>query len=256
MKLKSQIFRKIVFILFIIFIYGCQTDNNETKSIINSNSEVLEDLTKGFQNPSLSAKPRVFWWWLNSMATKESITRDLEELKDKGFGGAMIFDAGSSSYRVAYKTKPGPVFGSPEWKELFACALKEADRLGLELSLNIQSGWNPGGPTVTPKDAMKKIVWTEKQIGGPAKFVGTLPKAKGEFYHDIALQAYRLLDNNKHRPINHWGHQSLNKQFSGGGAYPFHILRQQEMEDEKEIDLKSTALINLTGCMDGNDYLQ
>jgi hypothetical protein len=34
---------------------------------------------------------------------------------------------------------------------LFLHALREADRLGVEISLNIQSGWNLGSPTVTPR---------------------------------------------------------------------------------------------------------
>jgi len=42
-----------------------------------------------------------YWWWLNSMATKESITRDLEQMKAKGYGGASIVDGGSSNYSVA-----------------------------------------------------------------------------------------------------------------------------------------------------------
>ena len=58
------------------------------------------------------------------MATKESITRDLEQMKANGYGGASIVDAGSSNYTVAKKTKAGPVFMSPEWMELYKYAVK------------------------------------------------------------------------------------------------------------------------------------
>ena len=92
------------------------------------------------------------------MATKESITRDLEEMKAKGYGGASLVDAGSSNYQVAVKTAAGPVFMSPEWMELYKHAVKEAERIGIELSVNVQSGWNPGGPSITPEFALKKIV--------------------------------------------------------------------------------------------------
>ena len=47
------------------------------------------------------------------------------------------------------------MFGSPPWRELFTHALREADRLGLEIGLNLQSGWNLGGPMVTPDRAAK-----------------------------------------------------------------------------------------------------
>ncbi|GAI42100.1 unnamed protein product, partial [marine sediment metagenome] len=50
----------------------------------------------GFRNPPHSAGVNCFWWWLNGNVTKEAITRDLEEMKDKGFNGALIFDADGS----------------------------------------------------------------------------------------------------------------------------------------------------------------
>jgi hypothetical protein len=38
-----------------------------------------------------------YWWWLNGNTTRESITSDLEEMKQKGYGGAMIVDANGAS---------------------------------------------------------------------------------------------------------------------------------------------------------------
>ena len=148
-----SIVRPIFVLILLVSLTQCSGQQDSSEHLVNSGSQIIGDLDDGFKNPPAYAKPRVFWLWLNSMATKESITRDLEELKAKGFGGAMIFDAGSSSYKIAKKTAAGPVFGSIEWKKLFAFALEEANRLGLEMSLNIQSGWNPGGTTVTPKEA-------------------------------------------------------------------------------------------------------
>src|ERR1035441_3672479 len=48
------------------------------------------DLEKGFADPPNSARLRAYWWWLNGNVTKGAITRDLEEMKAKGFGGALI----------------------------------------------------------------------------------------------------------------------------------------------------------------------
>ena len=62
-------------------------------------SAEASDLETGFRNPPHSAGIRAFWWWLNSNVTKEAITRDLEEMKAKGFSGALIFDADGSSQR-------------------------------------------------------------------------------------------------------------------------------------------------------------
>lgn len=149
-------------------------------------------LAQGFANPPHEARPGVFWWWLESQATKAAITRDLEQLKAKGFVRLNLFDAGSSNYQVVERTPAGPVFGSKEWIELFVHALKEADRLGIEITTNICSGWNPGGPSVKVEDAMKHLVWSETVVTGPAKFDGVLEQPKGEGYRDVMVQAFKL----------------------------------------------------------------
>src|SRR5512133_84085 len=146
--------------------YSLQTDR----------SKAFTQLVSGFENPPGESRLRCYWWWLNSMATKASITRDLEEMKDKGYGGASLVDAGSSNYQVALKTAAGPVFMSPEWMELYKHAVKEADRIGIELSVNLGSGWNPGGPTITPEFAMKKIVWSEVDVTGGTAISIELPQ--------------------------------------------------------------------------------
>ena len=147
----------------------------QQKNIFTNISVPYPELKAGFANPPAEARLRCYWWWLNSMATKESITRDLEEMKDKGYGGASLVDAGSSNYLVAAKTAAGPVFMSPEWMELYKHAVKEADRIGIELSVNVQSGWNPGAPSITPEMAMKKIVWSEVDVVGGKAISMELP---------------------------------------------------------------------------------
>ena len=87
---------------------------------------LANDLESGFRNPPHSAGIRCFWWWLNSNVTKEAITRDLEEMKAKGFNGAMIFDADGSNQRGNTRTKSGPVFGSPQWITLAAARLQRS----------------------------------------------------------------------------------------------------------------------------------
>ena len=54
-------------------------------------------LDSGWQNPPNEAQLRAYWWWLNGNVTKASITHDLEQMKAKGFGGAVIFDANGAA---------------------------------------------------------------------------------------------------------------------------------------------------------------
>lgn len=159
-------------------------------------------LDAGFTNPPSEARVRAYWWWLNGNVTKEAISRDLEEMKAKGFGGALICDADGSSQDGNARAPRGPTFFSPEWRELYKHTLHEADRLGLEMSLNIQSGWNLGGPMVTPDDAPKKLVWTETRVTGPTNLSVKLtqPRGRDNFYRDLFVLACPVLPVPKDRP--------------------------------------------------------
>jgi hypothetical protein len=155
---------------------------------------LADGLEQGWANPPREARLRAYWWWLNGCVTKAAITRDLEEMKATGWGGALICDADGSSQEGNEPAPHGPTFLSPEWRELYKHALREADRLGLEMSLNIQSGWNLGGPTVTADDAAKKLVWSETRAAGPARLEQTLPTppSRDGYYRDAFVVAYRL----------------------------------------------------------------
>jgi hypothetical protein len=102
-------------------------------------------LADGFVHPPHSAKPWAYWWWLDSHASRDGITRDLQEMKRQGISGVLLFDAGDGGPDAP----KGPVFMSDGWRELFQHALREADRLGIEVGVNLCSGWNAGGTWVT-----------------------------------------------------------------------------------------------------------
>jgi len=169
------------------------------------------NLETGWQNPPNDARLRAYWWWLNGNVTKASITHDLEQMKAKGFGGAVIFDANGAAQDGNATVPHGPTFFSPEWRELYKHTLREADRLGLEISLNIQSGWNLGGPVVTKEDAAKKYVWSEMKISGGTNAEVKLPppKSRENFYRDTAVVAYRVKNSTPPAPLKNWAQKAL-----------------------------------------------
>jgi hypothetical protein len=184
------------------------------------------------------------------MATRESITRDLQEMKNKGYGGASIVDAGSSSYDVAKKTAAGPVFMSPGWMELYKHAVREAERLGIELSVNVQSGWNPGGPTITPDLAQKKIVFSETRVQGGKKIEIKLPEPVSKLiYRDIVVQAFPQPESAmpvKDSAIKNWSIKSFNRSFGSKGTYPLYRLRDEYPDADKITGIKKTGIVDLT----------
>ncbi len=151
----------------------------------------LED---GWNHPPRLARTRVWWWWLNGDNDKETITRDLEAMKANGLGGANLIDAGGDDQRGNRRVPHGPDFGSKAWRELFTHTMAEADRLGLEMGFNIQSGWNLGGPTVTVEESSKRVSFARTTVNGGAELDLQLPKppAHAGFYRDVAVLAVPL----------------------------------------------------------------
>ena len=170
-------------------------------------------LERGFQNPPDSAKPRVWWHWMNGNISKEGIKLDLEWMKRTGIGGFQNFDASLNTPQVVEKRL---VYMTPEWKEAFRYTATLADQLGLEMAIAGSPGWSEsGGPWVPPAQAMKKVVWSETRVEGGRPFTGALPKppsatgpfqniaggrgfgtgpsatAPPQYYADSAVVAYR-----------------------------------------------------------------
>ncbi len=66
-------------------------------------ADMASELAKGFQTPPDSARPWVYWFWLNGNITREGITADLESMRRVGIGGVLIMevDQGRPSDRSA-----------------------------------------------------------------------------------------------------------------------------------------------------------
>ena len=169
-----------------------------------------DPLKSGFIDPPNSARPRVWWHWMNGNITKEGIKLDLEWMHRVGIGGFQNFDAFLGTPQVVEKRLP---YMTPEWKDAFLYATNLADSLGLEEAIAGSPGWSEtGGPWVPPDHGMKKYVWSETVIAGGQPFTGQLPKppsvtgpyqgvparqqvdrlAPGGLYRDSAVIAYRI----------------------------------------------------------------
>lgn len=145
------------------------------------------NLERGFRQPPPAARPWVYWFWLNGNITSNGITADLEAMQRVGLGGVLIMEVDEGA-------PAGPVeFMGPRWRDLFAHAQAEARRLGLEVNMNNDAGWNgSGGPWIQPEHSMQEVVWTETNLAGGRRFEGTLaqPEATAGFYRDLAVLAF------------------------------------------------------------------
>ena len=153
-------------------------------------------LEQNFQTPPDGSKPWAYWWWLKANVDEASITRDLEEMKAKGFGGLLMFDA--RGYHEGHVPPPPSKadFMSPEWRRLLKYSMKEADRLGIQMSVNLsicagalKGPWNVGA------DSPKNLVWTAARVEGAKPIKCQLKKPEQlKYYNDVALLAVRRAD--------------------------------------------------------------
>jgi len=218
-----------------------------------SNGFSTESLESGWTNPPPQARLRVYWWWLNGNVTEESILRDLRAMKSKGIGGAILVDADGSDQDGNARVPHGVTFFSPAWRQLYQDALREANRLGLEISLNIQSGWNLGGPMVTADDAPKKLVWSQLRVIGGSNSVIKLnqPEGRDDYYRDLFVLAYRINPNlpADRKPIQNQEQKALIEALEPFSAPVSTPLFEEYPSTPNEQDARVEDVIDLTGKM-------
>jgi hypothetical protein len=141
-------------------------------------------LKEGFVNPPDSARPGVYWYFMDGNLNCDAMTKDLESMKKAGIGYVLFLE-------VNVGIPPGKVdFLSEEWQELYKHAVREAERLGIRIILGSGPGWaGSGGPWVTPAQSMLHLVASDTSISGPVLFNGilTLPKPKKPFFGEGSL---------------------------------------------------------------------
>jgi hypothetical protein len=208
-----------------------------------------------FFTPPNSAKPRVWWHWMNGNITKDGIRKDLEWMQRVGIGGFQNFDAALGTPQIVEKRL---TYMTPDWIDAFRFTTRLADSLHLEMAIAGSPGWSEsGGPWVKGEDGMKKIVWTETNVkGGGSKIV--LPKPQdvtgpfqniskglefgesgdnGKKYHlykDVAVVAYKL-------PAADVSMKDLNPTVtSSGGKFTLSQLIDGDLETKNLLPRDST----------------
>ncbi|HPN33748.1 MAG TPA: glycosyl hydrolase [bacterium] len=161
-----------------------------------------------FRQPPVFARPWVYWFWMDGNLSKEGITADFEAMAQAGIGGVL-------SMEVDVGVPRGPIkFMSAPWRALFKHAVQEAERLGLQITLNSGPGWTgSGGPWIDGEHSMQHLVASDTTVLGGRRFNATLRQPKPyppffgdgdwtdemktiyrDYYQDVAVLAFPALD--------------------------------------------------------------
>ncbi len=166
------LFRRLLIFCGFLFLFSCT---------YNSQNDYLK---QGFINPPDSARPGVYWYFMDGNIDREAMTADLESMKKAGIGYALFLEVNVGVPRGKID------FLSEEWQELYKHAVNEAERLGIRIILGSGPGWaGSGGPWVTPPQSMMHLVSSDTNVKGPALFNSKLPipKSKRPFFGEGSL---------------------------------------------------------------------
>jgi len=173
--------RTIIVLIFILLVQtGCfaNGDKPDRKEVQRST------LIQGFVTPPDSTRPGVYWYFMDGNISRKGMTEDLESMKQAGIGSVIFLEVNVGIPR-------GPVtFLSEEWQDLFKHAVKEAERLGISLTLGSGPGWaGSGGPWVEPAQSMRHLVAADTLVKGSSRFNSKLaiPKPKKPYFGYGAL---------------------------------------------------------------------
>lgn len=149
-------------------------------------------IEENFINPPDSARPGVYWYFMDGNQDREQMTADLEAMARVGLRKVIYLDVNIGVPR-------GQVdFMSEQWQDNFAHAVKTAERLGMEVILATGPGWaGSGGPWVKPEESMQHLVGNAIEVSGPTHFNGKLEipvPPKPNAFHGMSKELLAVRD--------------------------------------------------------------
>lgn len=121
-----------------------------------------DELARRFAAPPPSARPWIFWFWINGNVSKEGITADLDSFQRAGLGGVLWTEVSGPWW--------APQGGMPalgaDWQEAFRWAVQECRRLGLGFDAYVDFGYGSGGPHIAPENSMQQLLCSEHEVEG------------------------------------------------------------------------------------------
>ena len=218
------------------------------------------DLEAQFHNPPDSSRPGVYWYFMDGNLSGEGMTADLESMQKVGIGNLVFLEVNVGVPR-------GPVdFMSDQWQQLFAHAVHEAERLGIDITLGVGPGWTgSGGPWVRPEQSMQHLVFSTTEVKGPKKIDAVLDlpeqrstewhRMRDAYYKDFAVYAFAAC-----KPvvsdINEKALYERDPYTSKKGVKPYLPAPACYREPEQKEIISINTMRDLTQHMDPNGRLQ
>jgi len=150
---KQAAFLKISTIIFVLIaIYAFEAHTSDPSTLDGKTS----NLYGGFRNPPPEAKPFVRWWWNDNAVEVNELDRELELLKNVGFGGVEINPI-AANRNSKPSNEDGLVWMSDEWIDMLVHACKKSKDLGMITDMIVGTGWPFGGEFLAHNETCQRI---------------------------------------------------------------------------------------------------
>ena len=135
-------------------------------------------------------RPWTRWWWFGSAVDRKNLKSSLQELHDAGIGGVEI----TPIYGILGYEDRFIKYLSPEWMDVFAFTVKEAESHGMGVDMPACTGWPYGGPDIPPEDSDSVIeIQDDKLVCKPSGFKvkRAAPGGEGPVLNPYSTEALR-----------------------------------------------------------------
>ena len=125
------------------------------------------------------------WWWLGSAVTEKGLTWQMEQMASHGIGTLEI----TPLYGVQGNDANNISFLSPKWMQMLEYTIKEGKRLGIQIDMNLGTGWPFGSPETPLSEAACKVVVVDSLVDSKlAKSITLSAPQKEQRYARLIVQ--------------------------------------------------------------------
>ena len=116
------------------------------------------------------------WWWLGSAVTEEGLTWQMQQMASHGIGTLEI----TPLYGVQGNDANNISFLSPKWMKMLEYTINEGKRLGIQIDMNLGTGWPFGSPETPLSEAACKLIVVDSLVDSKLAKSILLPAPKKE----------------------------------------------------------------------------
>ncbi|UZR98829.1 glycosyl hydrolase [Chondrinema litorale] len=178
----SKVFFSVLLVGLMLLAESC------SKQVSNDRIEV------NWPEVKVEMKPWTRWWWMGSAVDSANIGKLIEQYAAAGMGGVEITPIyGAVGFEDKYLS-----YLSPKWMENFHYTIRKANKEGMQVDMNVGTGWPFGGPQITHEFAASRLIIQNYELKAGEQLAQKIEvddeKQKSLGVKLLALRAYNNAD--------------------------------------------------------------